>query len=283
MARGLILLAQGLISIDCLIAGSCLQFARSATYFDRKPSMIKLISKKTSALFHIPKFLVIGLISLLLNPLFLVPFLAGATYGYFYSDKVGGVRLALADPKVGWDDKDTNPVRKALAEKARKSAEEQKKAKKELTKSGVLSQTRSGGTAATEVDVPWGTDVLKDKPAPISGSVSRVGPRDWMLRVFNNTEDTYSASLEVVQMARGGNRLKSDHYSYTLKPKQKVERKFSTLQTVTDCSLNLTKWKNLSGDKKKAAEMKKTAVPVVTIQIPGNADAAANNATSESN
>jgi hypothetical protein len=215
-----------------------------------------------------PGYFLLSTFSLLLNPLFFVPFVAGAAYSYFNADDLAGVRLASAENRVNWDDKDTNPVRKALAEKAQKAAEEQKGKKKELSMGGVLSQTRSGGTAATEVDVPWGTDVLKEKPAPISGSVSRVGAREWVLRMFNNSEDTYSASVEVVQMARGGKRIKSDNYSYTLKAKQKAERKFSTNQQVTDCALNLTKWKNLTGDKKKkAAEMKKTVVPEAAAEI----------------
>ena len=223
---------------------------------------------KKIAILKAPAYCLLSIFSLLLNPLFFVPFLAGAAYSYFNADDMAGVRLALADNRVNWDDKDTNPVRKALAEKARIADEGQKAKKKDIPQTGVLSQTHSGGTAATEVDVPWGTDVLNDKPAPISGSVSRVGARDWVLRLFNNSEDTYSTSVEVLQMARGGKRIKSDNFSYTLKAKQKAERKFSTTQQVTDCSLNLTKWKNLTGDKKKKAEAQKTVLPSVTVEAP---------------
>ena len=183
------------------------------------------------------------------NPVFFVPFIVGAAYSYSSSERLPGIYPASAENRVNWDDKETNPVRKSLAEKARQAAEADKEKKRELTKSGVLAQTHSSGTTGTGVEVPWGTDVLKDKPAPISGSVSRVGVRDWSMKLFNNSEDTYSASVEVVQMTRGGKRLKSDHYSYTLKAKQSAERKFSTNQSVTDCALNLTKWKNLSSKK----------------------------------
>jgi hypothetical protein len=202
-----------------------------------------------------PISFMLWLIGIVINPIFFVPFILGASYGYFYSDSLPGAETVSAEPNVNFDDKDTNPVRKELADRAKAAAEDQKKDKKKLAKSGVLAQTQSSGTNNTNIAVPWGEDVLKDKPAPISGSVSRIGARDWSMKLINNSEDTYSASVEVMQMARGGKRLKSDHYSYTLKPGDKIERKFTTNQSVTDCSLNLTKWKNLSGGKKKKAEL----------------------------
>jgi hypothetical protein len=240
---------------------------------------MKRITLNKLSVVKIPGRLLVSTLSLLLNPLFLVPFLAGAAYSYFDAGDIAGVRFAEAEPPlIDWDDKDNNPLRRELAEKAKRSAEEQKNRKKGLANEGVLSQTHNGGTAAADVDVPWGTDVLKDKPAPIAGSVSRVGAREWVMKLINNTEDTYSVSVEVVQTCRdvcltkGVTKIKSDNYSYTLKSKQTVEKKFTTVASVTDCSLKLTRWKNITGEKrKKAEEAKKAAEAKQALEQPTKA------------
>lgn len=188
---------------------------------------------------------VISFACVLLNPVFLVPFIAGASFSYLHPERLSIPRKAFAESENS-----------AAAKKRRAKEEEEKKKKKELPTSGMLSETRHVGTSGSFVPAPWGEDLLGDQAPPIGGSVSRVGAREWIMKVVNNTKDTYSVSLELIQLTRGSKPLKSDYYSYTLKPEAKAERKFSTNQSVVDCALKLTKWKNLS--KKKSAEEKKT-------------------------
>ena len=95
-------------------------------------------------------------------------------------------------------------------------------AEKVLPKSGSLSSTVTGGyRGSMGVDVPWGENVLSEEPtSPITGSVSRVSPGQWVMRVFNNSEDRYSVNLEVAQYNIRGAQIKGDSFSYTLKAKE---------------------------------------------------------------
>ncbi len=200
---------------------------------------------------------IVAALCLVVNPVFLIPFIAGASFSYLHPEKLSIPRKAFAESEKSY----SSAAAKRKANEAL-AAEEKKKKKKELPSSGTLSQTRTAGTSGSFVPAPWGDDVLSDEAPPIGGSVSRVGARDWVMKVVNNTKDTYTVSLELVQLGRGSKPLKSDYYSYTLKPEAKVERKFSTNQNVADCALKLTKWKNVS--KKKPAESGKTPAAVVT-------------------
>ena len=122
--------------------------------------------------------------------------------------------------------------------------------KKELPKSGSLSFSGSaGGNGSFGVGMPWGSDEQGD--SPISGSVSRAGTDAWMMRVFNNSKDTYSVSLRVVQKNERGTQVKSDSFSYVLKGGQKAERKVSSVPASKAGELMLDKWKNLTPKKKK--------------------------------
>ena len=100
------------------------------------------------------------------------------------------------------------------------------------------------------VDIPWGENVLSEEPtSPITGSVSRVSPGQWVMRVFNNSEDRYSVNLEVAQYNIRGAKIKGDSFSYTLKPKETAERPINAESSTDRCELNLKSWKNLSEKK----------------------------------
>lgn len=201
------------------------------------------------------------LCSLVIHPVFSVPFVAGVAYSYFYPEYLPAPLQAFAETGIEGDqdsgdqgsgDADLVDLGSPRPEKLDRDASGKKK-KRELPATGVLSQTRSSGTAGNSVPAPWGSDALDKSAPPITGSVSRLGKDEWAVRIFNNSEDTYSVSVEVVQMGRGSKRLKSDNYSYTLKGKAKAEREFKANQGVTDCVLKLTRWKNLTAKKKEAS------------------------------
>ena len=124
--------------------------------------------------------------------------------------------------------------------------------KKELPREGSLSFSGGmGGETGIGVAMPWGSD--NEGSAPITGSVSKSGPDTWMMRVFNNSEEPYSVSLKVLQFNPQGTQVKSDSFSYTLKPGQKAERSVSAGSGSTRGELKLESWKNL-GEKKKEAK-----------------------------
>lgn len=133
-------------------------------------------------------------------------------------------------------------------EKNKEESKEGSKKEQELPKSGSLSSTISGVHGSRNVPGPWGGSSARteDKAAPISGSVSKVSAREWRARIFNNSEDTYSVNLAVHQFDRNDKKIKSDSFSYTLKPGQSVDRPISALATTEQCSLDLLSWKKLN-------------------------------------
>lgn len=119
-----------------------------------------------------------------------------------------------------------------------------------LPKSGSLSVSGSSGYGNTVgVDLPWGGGA-----APVSGSVSKLSQREWVVKVFNNSKDSYSVDVEVVSYGDGGKKLTSKFDSFNLKPKGKGERKVNVHPSTVSCALNLRNWKNLSESKKEASE-----------------------------
>lgn len=135
-----------------------------------------------------------------------------------------------------------------------------------LPRSGVLSRTHSSGTSHSGLELPWGTEALSPDQAPISGSVSRISGREWVARVFNNSEDTYSVSVKVRQFGAGNKEVKYDTYSYTLKPRESKEQKFLSKVDTIDAGLDLTSWTNLS-EKKRKVEAVAPAAPAPTLVI----------------
>jgi hypothetical protein len=138
----------------------------------------------------------------------------------------------------------------------------EEKRQRELPKSGTLAGSLVSGYDSKAVDMPWGEEVGDKEAPPISGSVSRVGPNQWVARIFNNTPDRYSVDLEVVQIGESGARVRSDYFSYTLKPGETAERPVRTGANVAQCTLNLRNWKNLSEitrERAAAAEKKEAA------------------------
>lgn len=150
------------------------------------------------------------------------------------------------------------------------------KKQKDLPQSGTLSATSSAGTSA-EVPNPWGGVSLDDgKPNPISGSVSKVSANQWMMKVFNNSQDPYSVSLEVEQLDTSGRRARSDYFSYTLKAGASAQQPISASPQTRDMRLNLRSWKNLAKKKPEA-----TGTPAAAIDESAEQSANAEAETGE--
>lgn len=131
--------------------------------------------------------------------------------------------------------------------------------KRKLSKSGVLSGSVNIEGAAKSVDGEWGsqdTDAFSaEESPPVTGSVSRSG-RDWVMKVFNNSEDTYRVQLEVQQIDKGQKKLKSDYFTYTLGPKSSEERKLASNSRTENCLLKLSSWDLVKSGKQKEADKK---------------------------
>ena len=127
---------------------------------------------------------------------------------------------------------------------------------KQLPQKGVLSVSGGGGGQSYKIPEPWGSDdsVTGGTP-PVAGSVSRISKTQWQAYVVNNSEDTYSIDFEVLQVDQNLALSKKDFGSFTLKPGQSNRQLFSAGIGSASASLRLTRWKNLTEKKKKAAEV----------------------------
>lgn len=123
----------------------------------------------------------------------------------------------------------------------------------ELPQSGSLASSVAGGYGNSKVAEPWGGSVIEGN-APLAGSVSKLSDREWRMRLFNNSEDTYDASVEVVQYDQRGSRLKSDNFSFRIKGGNSVERTVSSRSSTYNAEVKLKSWKNLTPKKDEEEE-----------------------------
>lgn len=128
------------------------------------------------------------------------------------------------------------------------------KEKKVEPAAGLLSASKRGDRT-TVVETSWSSEAGESgSSAPIAGSVSKVGAREWKMHVANNTEDPYSVDLSVQQIGKNGSVVKTDHFSYRLSAGQKIERLIPAALSSTDARLVLGKWKNLAPPEKEKEE-----------------------------
>lgn len=137
--------------------------------------------------------------------------------------------------------------------------------KPQLPKSGVLSSISSGNRGESTA-APWGltsgtgsAESKSDSVSPISGSVSRLDQKTWNAVVVNSAKVPYSASLAVEQLGQRGNVVKSDSFSYTMKPGAKETRTVSAASTSVSARLVLRSWKKLGKDPEELEEERKAA------------------------
>jgi hypothetical protein len=114
---------------------------------------------------------------------------------------------------------------------------------------GVLSRAATKNYNTKIVDGPWAGGGDSQGAAPIAGSVSRKSGREWVAKLYNNSEDAYSVSVEVIQMNKSGKKEKTDSFSTRLSAKGSYERSLRATERTVDCQLNLVSWKNLTAKK----------------------------------
>ena len=124
-----------------------------------------------------------------------------------------------------------------------------------LPKTGSLASSVTAGSSGGAAGA-WGSDVLEKSPAPIGGSVSKKG-NSWVARVFNNSQDSYSANFKVIQVNDRGTTTRNDYFSVSLQPGKSSERTFSAANGAVSASLELNGWTKVGGSaegEKAAAE-----------------------------
>ena len=72
--------------------------------------------------------------------------------------------------------------------------------------------------------------------------------KQWIARVYNNSEDAIRATFQVIQLNKVGARLKTDTLSFSLPAKGKAEQTIASANGTDNCELNIVSW---SGPKKK--------------------------------
>ena len=116
---------------------------------------------------------------------------------------------------------------------------------KGLPKSGTLSSTYNAGFQAKSVDVWSRKGESIEAAAPLSGSVSKGSASQWKMKIYNNSDDSFDANVRVRQTNAKGLAIKTDSFSYRLKPKSSNERSISAVAGSVDAQLDLVSWKRI--------------------------------------
>jgi len=92
--------------------------------------------------------------------------------------------------------------------------------------------------------IPWGSGKQVDSlKSPLLGSITQE-EGNWIVRISNTSKDRMlNASFELAQYNQNGQKVKSDPFSYSLRPQESVERPVRATSNVTRIILNLTDWK----------------------------------------
>jgi hypothetical protein len=118
---------------------------------------------------------------------------------------------------------------------------------KDLPKTGSLAASSNFGTGpASFSDVFGGNDPSGREVSPISGSVSRIAADKWEVKVSNNSNDTYSVIIDIIQRNLHGTEVRRDSFSQTLKPGSSKSEKIDAGVGAQAAEVQLRHWSNLT-------------------------------------
>lgn len=140
----------------------------------------------------------------------------------------------------------------------------------ELPSSGFLAGSAIGGNGAVNLQGQWG-----GPDAPLTASVSKNSTEEWTLRVFNNSQDKYRASISVQLLDELGKRLKSYPVSATLQGGDVLERTIRPTPRSVNYAIKLNSWRKYEKVKTEAElkaelEAKKAEVDLLEKEIGGD-------------
>jgi hypothetical protein len=131
------------------------------------------------------------------------------------------------------------------------SAVADEKKERKLPKSGLLAVSSIAGAGRSITgDLFGGEDIFGDTLPPITGSLSRLGEGKWRFSVSNNTKDTYSVNLDLIQKSESDSTVKFSSYSYTLRPGQRESDDAMAGTGAMKAELFLRSYRNLSEGRK---------------------------------
>lgn len=118
------------------------------------------------------------------------------------------------------------------------------KKKLNLPRSGEIASLVITNQDNVDAPMPWGADKeIGNLNSPIMGSITQVG-ENWIVRITNSSEDrTLNANFDLQQYDSRGQKVRSDPFTYSLRPKESVERPVRAAMNITRVLLNLTDWK----------------------------------------
>lgn len=127
------------------------------------------------------------------------------------------------------------------------------KKERELPQSGVLSGSTSGGFGSHAVAEPWGGVTTEgESGAPIQGSASRIDDRTWLVKVFNNSEDKFRVTIQLIQRDGENRKVKTNSFATSIPGGGKEERRMPGHPSATNSEVRLVSWKRFK--KKRSAE-----------------------------
>jgi hypothetical protein len=130
----------------------------------------------------------------------------------------------------------------AVAESGKKS---ELVSDKDLPKTGSLAASSMLGTGPASFADPFGgEDPSGREKSPITGSVSRVTADKWEIKIFNNSKDSYSVSVDLIQRDLRSTEIRRDSYSYTLKPESSKSERIAVGVGAQTAELTLRHWSN---------------------------------------
>ena len=140
-------------------------------------------------------------------------------------------------------------------------------ADEDLPSSGFLAGSAIGGNGAVNLQGQWG-----GPGAPLTASVSKNSSEEWTLRVYNNSDDKYRASISVQLLDELGKRLKSYPVSATLQPGDVYERRIRPTPRSVNYAIKLSSWKKYEKKKteaelKEELELKKAEIDLLEKEI----------------
>jgi hypothetical protein len=117
---------------------------------------------------------------------------------------------------------------------------------KNQQKSGIISQTSSGGSGTNVAIETFGNVATSGKNTqPITGVVKLDRPGRWLATIHNNTDSSVEGYFRFIEMGKGAKELKSTPFLRQIPPKGSYQRDFPVGPTTIDAKLVVIEWKTV--------------------------------------
>jgi len=130
------------------------------------------------------------------------------------------------------------------ADDARQNSNSSDKSREPSPKSGVISQTSSGGAGTNVAIETFGNVATSGKNTqPITGVVKWDRPGRWLATIYNNTDSPVEGYFRFIEMGKGSKELKSTPFLRQIPAKGSYQRDFPVGPATVDAKLVVIEWK----------------------------------------